>query len=93
MVVVVDTDVFFTNVDSSILHTVTVGFLLEIFFTFGPRVPFGETSAGEEDDPIGFSLPFRSRFEGLVSAGRLTWFFPWFFRFSPIATTFAHGAE
>lgn len=67
---------YFINADAGLFDTVTLGFLLEIFFIFGPRGSFEETSAGEEDNPIDLSVPFRLHFGELTSVRRSVCCFP-----------------
>lgn len=54
---------------ADILATVIIGLLLEVFFTFGPRLPLEVASAAEEKEPICFSPFLHLRLLALASAG------------------------
>lgn len=56
--------------DTDILATVTLELLLEVFFTFGPRLHLEGASAGEEEESICFSPFWRLCLLALASAGR-----------------------
>lgn len=62
------TDSLAAAADADILAIVTLGDLLEVFFTFRPRLRLTGASAGEEDEPICFLASFCLRLGGFISA-------------------------